>query len=479
MRIYLHIAAALLALVACRPGINPGKEARAEALVAQAAAATSNQHFDQAMEKALEALALSEGNPLGQVHALSCIVGIDIMTSRDADGWEKVAEAEAIARQHGFNKELSEILISKAKLCSYAEVSPDTGRNDEGLEYAGEALAIANEADLVEQQAEAYYVLASLYINKNRWNNPIDEDIYRKAGEYLDKGQALAQTYDIPRLRRNGLLFRSRWFQQGDRNAEAIQYFTQVLQGLKDTDHLTAASLYDRLVRLYTRIGDNEKALDAHDQYVFHMGQYMSQKSDETLQEMETRYEVQGKELQLERRKYQIALLVAILLLAAIALVLIGGRLRKVRRRNTELARINDTKEEIIAFLSKDLKNPTNEYASSLEKLSAEAATMSTEQIRQKCREIARDAQSINEDVAGYVGDVLIERARKIADIGLSQREVQIIRLSAEGLKASEIAERTFLSVHTVNTHRQRIYAKMDVGNISEMLHKAQELGII
>ena len=94
-------------------------------------------------------------------------------------------------------------------------------------------------------------------------------------------------------------------------------------------------------------------------------------------------------------------------------------------------------------------------------------------------REIARDAQSINEDVAGYVGDVLIERARKIADIGLSQREVQIIRLSAEGLKASEIAERTFLSVHTVNTHRQRIYAKMDVGNISEMLHKAQELGII
>lgn len=81
--------------------------------------------------------------------------------------------------------------------------------------------------------------------------------------------------------------------------------------------------------------------------------------------------------------------------------------------------------------------------------------------------------------VAEYVGDILIDRSRRIADIGLSQREIQIIRLSAEGLKAAEIAERAFLSVHTVNTHRQRIYAKMDVKNVSEMLHKATELGII
>ena len=70
-------------------------------------------------------------------------------------------------------------------------------------------------------------------------------------------------------------------------------------------------------------------------------------------------------------------------------------------------------------------------------------------------------------------------RSRKIADIGLSKREIQIIRLSAEGLTASQIAEKTFLSVHTVNTHRQRIYAKMDVKNISDMIRKSRELGII
>ena len=37
----------------------------------------------------------------------------------------------------------------------------------------------------------------------------------------------------------------------------------------------------------------------------------------------------------------------------------------------------------------------------------------------------------------------------------------------------------TFLSVHTVNNHRQRIYAKMNVRSISDMIRKATELGII
>ena len=58
-------------------------------------------------------------------------------------------------------------------------------------------------------------------------------------------------------------------------------------------------------------------------------------------------------------------------------------------------------------------------------------------------------------------------------------REIQIIRLSAEGLTAAQIAERLFLSVHTINIHRQRIYAKMGVGNVSEMIRKAGELGIL
>ncbi len=429
-------------------------------LIEQATADLSNQRFDAAMENALKALELSQGNPLLRVKSLHCIVGIDIMANRDADAWKNALEAESIAREHGFSKELAEVLISKAKLCSYAEISPETSRNDEGLQYAFEALQLAEKADAVEQRCEACYIIGSLYINKNRWRDPIDQDIYRTAGEYLERGQALADTYDLPRLRRNGILFRSRWFQQGDRNEDAIKYFEQVRAGLKESDYLTASSLDDRLVNLYTRIGDSEKALDAHDDYVYSMQKYIQQKQDETLQEMETRFQGREKEHELELKSYQIILLLLLVMLSAAVIVIAVNSLRRVRRRNAELQRISETKEQIIEIISKDLKSPANGYASKLEELAANPGTM-------------------NEKVAAYVEEAMGVRARRIADFGLSQREIQIIRLSAEGLSAAQIAERIFLSVHTVNTHRQRIYSKMGVKNVTEMLHKADEMGLL
>ena len=477
----LLLAALLAGGVSCKNGVagKVGGPSEVPALIAEADRLVASQDFDLAMEESLRALEQSAEDPLLQVQSLLSIVGVDIMASRDADAWDNAVVAEAIARENGFDKELSSILIAKAKLCSYAEISPETGRNDEGLTYATEALALAEKADSAEQQCEACYVIGSLYINKNRWNDPIDPDLYRTAGEWLDKGQALADTYDLPRLRRNGILFRSRWFQQGGRNEEAIKYFEQVLSTLKESDHLTASSLDDRLVRLYTRTGDYEKALDTHDGYVFHIQKYIQQKQDETLQEMETRFQVQEKERALERNRFRLALLALALLLASALIVLGVGYIRKIRRRNAELTRIGDAKEQIIRVLSKDLRNPANALAEEVAALYASAATLSPEQIREKCEALAKGTESINEDVAAYVGDILVQRSRQIADIGLSPREIEIIRLSAEGLTAAEIAARTFLSVHTVNTHRQHIYAKMNVKNVTDMLRKAGELGIL
>lgn len=450
-------------------------------LVEGAGQDVSNQDFEAAMEKALHALEISSAGkyPLGEVQALYTITGIDIMTSRDADAWEKAVEAENIARKHGFCKELSEILIAKAKLCSYAEISPETGRNDEGLSYAQEALAIAERAEYVEQEAEACYVIGSLYINKNRWNDPIDQQLYELAGKWLDRGQEIADAYDIPNLKRNGIMFRARWFQQGDRDREAIEYFENVRAGLKETDYMTAAALEDRLVRLYTRVGDARKAQETHDDYVLHMQKYLQQKESETLQEMETSYQVHEKEKRIERNRYEIILLIAAIVVAVIGFSLITVHFKKEKRRSEDLQRLSNSKEQIIELLSKNLKNHDGSLNDEIARLAAEATSLSADEIRERCLALASKAETAGTDVADYVGDLLIKRNKQIADIGLSQRELQIIRLSAEGLKASEIAERIYLSVHTVNTHRQRIYAKMDVKNVSDMLRKATELGII
>ena len=475
----------LFCAVACR---SAGEDAARSVLAAEvtslidsASNYLKNQDFEAAMEKALRALDVSrkEGYSLGEVQALYSITGIDIMATRDADAWEKAVEAEAIARRKGFSKELSQILIAKAKLCSYAEISPETGRNDEGLTYAQEALALAERVDAVEQEAEACYVIGSLYINKNRWNDIIDQDIYELAGQWLDRGQEIADANDLPDLRRNGIMFRARWFQQGDRDMEAIEYFEQVKKGLKETDYMTAAALDDRLVRLYTRIGDARKAEEVHDDYVYNMQKYLQQKEDETLQEMETSFDVYNKEKQIRRNRYQIFILLLAVVLAIIVISLIAVHFRKERRRSEDLRRLSNSKEQIIELLSKNLKNPDATLRDDLAKLAEEATSLSPDEIREKCLLLASNAETVDTDLAEYVGDILIKRNQQIADIGLSQRELQIIRLSAEGLKASEIAERIYLSVHTVNTHRQRIYAKMDVKNVSDMLRKATELGII
>lgn len=475
----------LFCAVACR---SAGEDAARSVLAAEVASIVDsasidlkNQDFEAAMEKALRALDVSrkEGYSLGEVHALYSITGIDIMATRDDDAWEKAVEAETIARRQGFIKELSQILIAKAKLCSYAEISPETGRNDEGLTYAREALALAERVEAVEQEAEACYVIGSLYINKNRWNEVIDQEIYEQAGKWLDRGQEIADTYELPDLKRNGIMFRARWFQQGDRDMEAIEYFEQVKKGLKETDYMTAAALDDRLVRLYTRIGDTRKAQEIHDDYVFHMQKYLQQKEDETLQEMETSFDVYNKEKQIRRNRYQIFFLLLAVVLAIIVISLIAVHFRKERRRSEDLRRLSNSKEQIIELLSKNLKNPDATLRDDLAKLAEEATSLSPDEIREKCLLLASNAETEGTDLAEYVGDILIKRNKQIADIGLSQRELQIIRLSAEGLKAAEIAERIYLSVHTVNTHRQRIYAKMDVKNVSDMLRKATELGII
>jgi len=46
---------------------------------------------------------------------------------------------------------------------------------------------------------------------------------------------------------------------------------------------------------------------------------------------------------------------------------------------------------------------------------------------------------------------------------GLSQREVDVLRLAARGLTTQEIADRLYISPKTADHHIQHIYNKIDV----------------
>ncbi|MFO7371047.1 MAG: LuxR C-terminal-related transcriptional regulator [Bacteroidales bacterium] len=60
----------------------------------------------------------------------------------------------------------------------------------------------------------------------------------------------------------------------------------------------------------------------------------------------------------------------------------------------------------------------------------------------------------------------------------LTHREKEILQLIATGLISKEIADKLYISVNTVNTHRQRIIEKLNVSNTYEAIRYAHERGI-
>jgi len=61
----------------------------------------------------------------------------------------------------------------------------------------------------------------------------------------------------------------------------------------------------------------------------------------------------------------------------------------------------------------------------------------------------------------------------------LSFREQEILQLLAKGHISKQIADKLFISVNTVNTHRQRIIEKLNVSNTAEAVQYAGRLGLI
>ena len=61
----------------------------------------------------------------------------------------------------------------------------------------------------------------------------------------------------------------------------------------------------------------------------------------------------------------------------------------------------------------------------------------------------------------------------------LSERELEVLRLVAQGLSNRDIAERLFRALDTVKGHNRSIYGKLQVKNRTEAVARARELGLL
>lgn len=61
----------------------------------------------------------------------------------------------------------------------------------------------------------------------------------------------------------------------------------------------------------------------------------------------------------------------------------------------------------------------------------------------------------------------------EVTQYKLSEREIEVIRLMSDGLTSMDIAEKLYLSEHTVKTHRKNILRKLGLNNSSQVVQFA------
>lgn len=453
---FLTAALALITISSC--GGPASNEESWQSLLSESRHFAALKQWEPATDYAIKALSSNNLDDGAKSLALSHLASIDIMTWRDAQGWEHAVEAEQLARAEGTDTLIASALLQKGRLQLCGAITEGEAQDEEALGTLREALEFASGSPNL--QADILLQLSQAYIGLNRFRTPIDREIYEKAGSSINQAVALSSDPSFPS---RALPYWMRWYRQGGNWQDGIECCHKVLEGLGKEDYLMQSQCWNNLVMLYAQAGDVEGAATAHQQYVYAIEYYMQQKADARLQEMETRYESSLKEARISRMRI---VMIALIILAITLVIMIVVSQTYIRR----IVASDRGKEQLLRLISKDLANPQP----------GDSTVPDSATIRARCRELLGEEDgSMADEIASYITNLEEERSRRVKELGLTAREIEVIRLSAEGLSVAGIAERLHVSIYTIKNHKQNIYLKMDVRSNAEMLRLANELGIV
>ena len=97
-------------------------------------------------------------------------------------------------------------------------------------------------------------------------------------------------------------------------------------------------------------------------------------------------------------------------------------------------------------------------------------------EVREVCVELG--AMPTLERTITFLSRLDVEHRPTIHPAGLTAREVEVLRLVAQGLTDAEVAERLFLARRTVNTHLTSVYTKLNVNSRTAATRFAVEHGL-
>lgn len=67
----------------------------------------------------------------------------------------------------------------------------------------------------------------------------------------------------------------------------------------------------------------------------------------------------------------------------------------------------------------------------------------------------------------------------RLQPLGISKREYEVLVLIAQGCSNREIAEKLFVSTHTIKSHSSSLFSKLNARRRTEAIKKAKELWLI
>ncbi len=95
------------------------------------------------------------------------------------------------------------------------------------------------------------------------------------------------------------------------------------------------------------------------------------------------------------------------------------------------------------------------------------------EEIVESIQQVLDGGAPINPQIARRVLHLFSTLAAPRKNYGLSDRELEILRLMVSGRTKKQIADQLFLSYHTIDSHARNIYAKLQVNTCSGAVGKA------
>lgn len=92
-------------------------------------------------------------------------------------------------------------------------------------------------------------------------------------------------------------------------------------------------------------------------------------------------------------------------------------------------------------------------------------------------RKVVAGESVFSEEISLSLAGKALEKNANGVEVELTEREIEILTLIAEGLSSKQIGEQLFISPRTVDTHRTNLMSKLDIHNIAGLIRFALKNG--